>query len=217
LFFHWLQRAGKWNRDLAWRYPLPDNLGLELQVDRGNVIKEVRPKSPASVAGLQAGDVVGRLNGVPVHSLADAQFALDRAPKKGSIEVVWRRDDRVLKDQLSLPDGWRKSDISWRPSLQRLVPAARLYGVDLTAEEKKALGLSPERLAFRQKDPASAQAEAAGIRPSDIIVGVEDRALELSMAGFLRYIERNYLVGDRVTINVLRDGKRLNLTMTLRR
>ena len=37
------------------------------------------------------------------------------------------------------------------------------------------------------------------------------------MDGFLRYIERNYLVGDQVTVNVLRDGKRLNLPMTLRR
>jgi predicted metalloprotease with PDZ domain len=212
-----LQRGGKWGRDMVWRYPLPENLGFELQVDRGNVVKKVQAKSPAAAAGLQPGDVVRRLNGVPVHSLADAQFALDIAPKAGSVEVVWQHDEEVLRDRLSLPDGWRKTDISWRPSMQRLVPAARLYGIDLTAAEKGALGLSAEQLAFRQKDPPSAQAEAAGIRARDIIVGVDDKSLELSMAGFLRYIERNYLAGDRVTINVLRDGKRLNLPMTLRR
>jgi serine protease Do len=212
-----LRREGRWTRDMVWRYPLPENLGFELQLDRGNVVKEVKAKSPASAAGLRAGDVVRRLSGVPVHSLADAQFALDRAPKAGSVEILWQRDDKILKDRLSLADGWRKTDISWRPSMQRLVPSARLYGIDLTAAEKKALGLSAEQLAFRQKDPASTQAEAAGIRPGDIILGVDDRTLELSMAGFLHYVERNYLVGDRVTVNVLRDGKRLNLPMTLRR
>src|SRR5205823_4150621 len=51
-----LRRSGKWTPDLVWRYPLPENVGLELEVDRGNVIKEVKPKSPAAAAGLQAGD-----------------------------------------------------------------------------------------------------------------------------------------------------------------
>ena len=34
--------------------------------------------------------------------------------------------------------------------------------------------------------------------------------------GLDRYVRREYLVGDRVTINVLRDGKRLSLPLTLR-
>ena len=35
------------------------------------------------------------LNGVPVHSFADAQYALDIAPREGAIDVVWQRDDKV--------------------------------------------------------------------------------------------------------------------------
>ena len=69
-----LEKAGKWSRDLLWRYPPPDNLGLVLEIDRGNVIARVEPGSPAARAGLRAGDVVRRLNGLPVHS-----FATDRA------------------------------------------------------------------------------------------------------------------------------------------
>src|SRR5205823_1849071 len=33
-----LQRAGEWSRDQVWRYPLPENTGLELEVNRGNVV-----------------------------------------------------------------------------------------------------------------------------------------------------------------------------------
>jgi S1-C subfamily serine protease len=212
-----LVKKGEWTRDRAWRYPLPENLGLELEIDRGNVVRAVRGKSPALAAGLTAGDVVRRLNGVPVHSFADAQFALDIAPREGTIEVAWQRGEGALKANLSLPEGWRRSNISWRPSLQRLVPSARLYGVDLTAEEKKALGLPANRLAFRLKDSVPAQAREAGIRGGDVVVGVDDKPLEMDVTEFVRYVSWNYLVGEKVTVNLLRDGKRLNLAMTLQR
>ena len=35
------------------------------------------------------------------------------------------------------------------------------------------------------------------------------------VTGFLKYVQRNYLIGDKVTVNLLRDGKRMNLPMTL--
>jgi S1-C subfamily serine protease len=116
-----------------------------------------------------------------------------------------------------LPEGWRKTDITWRPSMQRLIPSARLYGTDLMPEEKQALGLSAKQLAFRQKDAVATQAKAAGVRPGDIILGLDDKQLEMDVDDFLRYVERNYLVGDKATVNILRDGQRMNLTMTFLR
>jgi predicted metalloprotease with PDZ domain len=212
-----LHRTGKWTRDAAWRYPLPENLGFELEVDRGNVVKAVKDRSPASAAGLKAGDVVQRLNGVPVHSFGDAQYALDRAPKTGAVEIAWQRDDTTLKDKLELPDGWRQSDISWRPSMQRLVPSVRLAGKDLTPDERKALGLSANQLAFRQRDTVSEQAKAAGVRAGDVILGVDDKTLEGDSIDFSVWVQRHYLVGDRVMVNLLRGGKRMDLPMTLLR
>jgi serine protease Do len=212
-----LQRKGEWSRDLVWRYPLPDNLGFILDVDRGNVVKEVKSGTPASEVGLAAGDVLQRLGGVPIHSFGDAQFALDIAPKSGTVELVWRRGDKELRQRMPLPEGWRQTDLSWRPSLRWFIPSARLYGQDLTAAEKKAAGLQTKQLAFKQRNEVPSQARAAGVQPGDVIFGVDGKYLEMDAGEFLRYIERSYLVGDRVTVNVLRDGKRLNLTMTLQR
>src|SRR5581483_1999598 len=191
-----LRRKGKWERDMAWKYPPPDNLGLALEVDRGNVVKEVKANSPAALAGMKAGDVVQLLNRMPVHSFADAQFALDRAPKTGAVEVAWKRGDKVLTEKLSLPEGWRKSDITWRPSVHHLVPSVPVFGEDLTEQEKKALGLSAAQLAFRQKESVAAKAHAIGIRGGDIILGVDDKVLETDVIGFIRHVERNYLIGD---------------------
>ncbi len=210
-----LKKAGKLSRAAVYRYPPPDNLGMELDVDCGGAVKTIKDKSPASATGLKKGDVLQRLNGVPIHSFADAQFALDRAPKDGSIEVAWQRDDKILTEKLALPEGWRRTDVIWRASMRDLLPSARLNGIELTDAEKKALGLSPKQLAFRQRESLSKQAKEAGIRAGDIILGVDDKPFETDLDGFRAYIQNNFLVGDRVAVNIVRDGKREAVAMTL--
>jgi hypothetical protein len=212
-----LRKAGQRSQDLVWRYPLPENLGFALEIDRGNLVREVKDHSPAAAAGLKVHDILLRLHGMPIHSFADAQYALDRAPKAGRIEIRWLRGNQIQKGQMPLVDGWRKTDISWRPSMREFVPSARLYGADLTAQEKQALHLPARQLAFRQKHPLSALAEAAGIRQGDVIVGIDDKSLEMDVAGFQDYVRSHYLVGDKVTINILRDGQRHDHGMTLSR
>jgi serine protease Do len=210
-----LTRAGRWERDMVWRYPLSENVGLTLDVDKANVVASVKPDSPASRAGLAAGDVVRRLGGVPIHSSADIQYALDRAPKAGPVEIVWRRGGEQKTASLKPADGWRKTDISWRPSLRHLIPSARLYGTDLTAAEKAALGLPAKRLAFRHREAVHRQAKAAGVLAGDIILGLDGKALDLDQEGFMTHVERTYLIGDRVTVDLIRDGKRQSVPMTL--
>lgn len=210
-----LDRAGKWSIDLAFRYPLPENLGLKLEVDRGNVVEKVAVDSPAANAGLKKGDQVLVLNSVPVHSFGDAQYALDRAPKSGAIGVTWNRAGRDMRGKIELPDRWRRTDISWRPSLQNFVASARVYGKDLTVDEKDALGLSAKQLAFHQKDKVPPQAKTAGVRPGDIIIGLDGQMLEMTAYQFLTYVRGNYVRGETLTLNLIRDGKRLNLPMRL--
>jgi hypothetical protein len=211
-----LKQTGQWQREQTWRFPLPDNLGVVLEVDRGNVVRRVVPDSPAARAGLQPGDLLRRLGGVPVHSLGDAQFALDRAPARGTLPLAWSRAGAEQSAGLDLPAGWRKGDISWRPSLLHLVPTLPLSGDDLSPGEKKALGLSPQQLAFRQRSSVHSRARAAGVRGGDVILGFDDRDLPgMDLNGFRRYVSREYLAGDRVQVNVLRDGKRLSLPITL--
>jgi S1-C subfamily serine protease len=210
-----LMRTGKWSRDQFWRYPLPENLGITLEVDRGNVVSKIAEKSPAATTGLKPGDMVTRLNGVPVHSFGDAQQALDRAPLSGTIPLAYQRGDRKIDGKLELPQGWRKTDVTWRSSVNRYLPYARVYGPDLSVEEKKALGLGPKQLAFRQKNLLTQQAKAAGVQAGDIIFGADDQLLEMDAGGFVNYIQRNYFIGDKVKLNIFREGKRMDIIMML--
>jgi serine protease Do len=209
------RKAGEWSREMIWRYPLPENLGIVLDVTRSDTIRDVKAKSPAADCGLKKGGVLKRLNGVPIHSIADAQYALDIAPKAGSIPVVWQQNGKTHAEKLALEEGWRKTDISWRPSMRDLIPSIRLGGADLTAAEKKKFGLSEKQLAFREKEPVFKQALEAGIRAGDIIFGVDNKPFEMTMTHFQDYIRSTYIVGDKVTVDILRNGNREKVTMTL--
>ena len=210
-----LTKAGMWTRDRVWRFPPPDNLGLIPDVDRGKVVKTVTPESPAAKAGLKPGDQLRSLNRVPIHSFGDALFALDRAPSKGAIDVAWEREGKAMSAKLELNEGWKKTDLTWRASQQHRITSLKLYGDDLTVEEKKALGLKPSQLAFRQKKEVSAYATKSGFKPGDVIVGVDDLEPEMSMTDFLFLVRGKYLVGDQVNVHIFRDGKRLKVPMKL--
>jgi predicted metalloprotease with PDZ domain len=211
-----LRRTGKWERDLAYRYPLPDNLGLVLEVNQGNVVKQILAESSAARAGLARGDTLRLLGGIPVHSLADAEFALDRAKAKGSLSLTYERAGKEQTTTLALTEGWRKSDISWRPSLKRLIPRLPLYGTDLTEPEKKTLGLPANSLAFRQRSDLNSRLKAAGVRPGDVIVGLDGKAFRgLDASEFRAAVRRDYLAGDEVKIDLLREGKRMTIPFTL--
>ncbi len=210
------KEAGKWNRDSIWVYPLPDNLGITLDSERGNLVKIVKPESPAAKAGLKAGDTIQKLAGKFIYSFADAQFALHYAPSQGDIEITWIRNGQAASANIQVATGWRKTDLTWRPSMLDLLPTLTVFGYDMTAKEKQALGLDEKRLAFRQISPVHAEAQAIGVRAGDVILGIDNLQMEMTAQQFLAHVRQNFLVGDRLTLNVLRDGAKVDLTTKLR-
>jgi serine protease Do len=210
-----MQAEGKWRLDELWVYPLPKNIGLTLDIDRGDRVARVAADSPAACAGIQAGDRLLTLNDQVIASFADVQYALHRAPARGTLTISWQHEDQTRKTELTLAEGWRKTDLSWRWSLRGVAPRPWVDGDDLSADEKKALGLSAKRLAFRQGPFVSEPARQAGIRQNDILLGVDGKVLNMTARQFGAYVRLNYRVGDRVTYNILRRGKRLDLTLRL--
>jgi hypothetical protein len=211
-----LRSAGKWDRDMVWVYPPPENVGITLEVDRGDQVRAVAAGSAADKAGIRAGDVLRSLNGLSVASFADAQYALHRAPAKGRIPFTVRRNGQALTGQLELAPGWRETNITWRTSLLDLLPSLSIFGQDLSGAEKKALGLGPKRLAFRQDKNVHPDARDAGVRENDVVIGINNKKLEMDMLQFLGYVRRNFRVGERVTLNVFRGGRPVDLPILLR-
>jgi hypothetical protein len=211
-----LKALGTWDRNSVWVYPLPENVGVTLDIDVGNRVKAVAAGSAADRAGLKPGDHLAKLNGYAVASFGDASYALHKAPWKGSIAVSWVRDGKEYADTLEVADGWRKTNLTWRPSMLDILPSVPFSGDDLTAAEKKQLGLTEKRAAIRQDDPVHATLQAAGVKPGDVLIGFDGQAVDGTIRDLLGFVRRNYLVGDEITINVVRDGKRLDLKHVLK-
>jgi S1-C subfamily serine protease len=211
-----LKAEGKWDRASIWVYPLPENIGLRLDVDEGNRVNNVAGGSAADRTGINPGDRVTRINGYSVASFADATYALHKAPATGSIDLAWLSEGKERKGSLELADGWRKTNLTWRPSMLDILPSTPFSGEDLTAAEKKALGLSEKRAAIRQDDDVHKALRSAGIRGGDIVVGFDGKSVDGTIRDLLGFVRRNYLIGDEITINVVRDGKPLEMKLVLR-
>src|SRR5262245_12669091 len=100
-------------------------------------------------------------------------------------------------------------------SMWGLEPAPHVHGRDLGEESRKRLGLSDKALAFLQGDFVPAAAREAGVRAGDVILGVDGKSLQMTAQQFQAYVRLTYKVGDRLTYNILRDGRRMDVPLTL--
>jgi len=211
------EAAGKWRKEEMFVYPAPDQLGLTLATDQGNRVQAVAADSAAARAGLRRGDVLTALNDDPTASYADVRHALHHAPATGVIPVAWQRAGKPLRAMLTLPNGWRHGDLSWRASLKHVGPDPAVDGIDLSAAEKQALGLPPHRLAFRQDNFVSPTARQAGIQRGDVILGVDGQPLAMTVGQFRVHLRLHHQPGDEVTFHLLRAGQRLRVPLALPR
>jgi hypothetical protein len=211
-----LKAAGRWTSASALHFPLPEAVGLTLEVDRGNVIARVQPGSPAARAGLEKGDRVTSAGAVPVHSIADFQFALEHLPARADLRLRWSRGGAAHAAVVALAGDWRRGDVSWRPSLYAFVPTLYLRGTGLSAVERTRHGLTDRQLAFRLPASLGDKARIAGFSGGDVVLGVEGQALDdMDDAGFSHWLQSRYLIGDTVRFAILREGQRLVLPVVL--
>jgi Do/DeqQ family serine protease len=69
---------------------------IEVKVDRGVIVFAVAPKSPATLAGMQRGDVITKLNGEAVASAEAVQSAVDKTTVGKTVQVEVNRNGQVL-------------------------------------------------------------------------------------------------------------------------
>jgi S1-C subfamily serine protease len=59
-------------------------------------------------------------------------------------------------------------------------------------------------------------AKSAGIRPGELIIGFDGKTPEMDAYQFQSFVRSDYVADDTVTVEVLRNGKRLSLPMILK-
>lgn len=92
---------------LSTPYPVPERIGLSLKPGEQASVVEVQKGGAAEAAGVKGGDILRRLGGQPLLSIADVEWALYVAPDEGALTLDVERAGRLLSLPLRFAQGWR--------------------------------------------------------------------------------------------------------------
>jgi len=215
-----LSRTGKLTHDKLWRWPLPDNLGLQIDPKDGARIARVLPGTPAARAGLKAGQSITAVNGQPIVSIADIQWVLHNlANGREVVRVAVAGSSRARA--LTTTPGWKKTDISWRGSIWGIPPRLRVWTPEVKGAALKRLNLPPGSSALLVKwintnSPEGRAARQAGLRQGDHIVAIEGKPVRMTPKQFNLHVKLNYKPGDKLPVTLLRNGQRVEFKWPLK-
>lgn len=209
--------AGRLSSTDLWVYPMPQRVGLTLDIDNGLLVKNVAEASPAAKAGIAAGDELVSMSGQPLVSTADVQWALHTSPVEATLRVTLRRAGKTLEKDLQLSGNWKESDIGWRASswygLRQGIKFDPLSAAD---REKHRIPGGTLALAiggmFGKGGPKLQQ---AGLKKGDIIVAVDGRTAALTESQFLAQLRLSHGPKDSVKFTILRGDNRQEITLPM--
>jgi serine protease Do len=198
---------------LLWPYPMPDAVGLTLDLKERATVKSVAPGSPADKAGFKEGDSIQRLQGQPILSVADVQWVLHNAKTPATLEAEIDRGGKIAKASLALEDGWRrKDDWTWRvqvwPIRHRLLGVSPFEVVEGPGLNLKVNKFPPDFVKDKNKEGAKV------FQKDDVIVGVDDRKDVATESQLLAYL-MGKKAGSPAEFSILRGGKPQKVTLTI--
>jgi serine protease Do len=182
---------------------------MKLRDVKGILISDVMETGPAAKAGLKSGDVVLKLNGVPVDSTGGFRNAIAAAGTGTTVKLDVLRDGKPITVDAKLgelpaekgaagsggPHGGVTGNLDGL-TLNDLTPSMRRK-LDLPSSVKG--GAVVEEL-----DPGS-PAAGSGLRPGDVIVEVDRQPV----GDAARFKELFSKAKDRALLRVVREGRSL--------
>jgi serine protease Do len=175
--------------------PMTDDISasLNLPKDRGEIVARVEPGQPAARAGVQQGDVIMRVNNQEITPENTLSFIVAGLPVGARVPIEVLRQgkrttftavltERPPEDQLAVndgsDDGVPSDDSDQQATPQTMRSALGLSVQTLTPAIAQQLGLaSGTRGVVITNVDQSSDAGAKGLRPRDVIVGIQQRAV----------------------------------------
>ena len=148
---------------------------LNLPKAQGALVAQVEAGSPGEKAGIEAGDIITKFNGVTVETANDLPRMVGATKPGTHVTVtVWRkgaaRDLNVVLVELDADKSTKKEDKKQKDKAEQTSNLLGLITSDLSAEQKKDLKVEHGVLVESAEGPA----EWAGIRAGDVIERVKD-------------------------------------------
>lgn len=191
-------RLGASSEDIT--YDLATALGLAST--EGAIISSIDPSSPAEKAGIKPRDVVTAFNGRTVRNSADLRNKIGMVPIGESIELGLLRDGRPLTAKAQIAKPLEVPSIS-----EETVP--QLAGASVANIKPGSPLHSKIEGVLVTKVEANSPAWQHGIRPGDIIIGINRRKVR-SVQEFLAALKTGENV---IMLSLLRGDLRLTIVI----
>ncbi len=199
-----------------YRWPDIRVLGIELDVPKGLLVKEA--KDAAKTAGMKPGDVIAKVNGTSVWTYGDLQYFYDKVPRDATqVNISVDREGKQLDLPIVLRERWWLTDLRFRQL--SVDPRSEFESRPLTAVEKLKYQLPGNTFAA---EVTRIGGFAQMLKVHELIIGDIVFAVDgvdhddLANTPEL-YIKLRKTAGDTVTLDVIRDGKRMKLPVRTQR
>lgn len=214
-------QGGALPEKVLFPYPHPKAIGLILDPKERATVLRVDDGSLAAKAGFRAGDVIEKLAGQPLLSMADVQWVLHHVPADGgSVQGTVNRDGKATEIMLELPKGWRqRDDIAWRASSWQLrrMGLGGMFLKNVSPELRAERKLPSEGMALRIEHvgqyPPHNRAQVAGFQKNDVLVSFDGRTDLARETDLLQYALNEVKRGSTVPVEILREGKKMTLKL----
>lgn len=186
---------------------LAESLGLARP--DGVLISDVHPKSPFAAAGLRPGDVILSLGGEPTNTPQEVIFRMAALGVGTEAEIAWLREGEAMQAVMVLtpaPDDPPREQTSVTADVG--LRGLTVVRINPAVMEELGLPMQAEGVAVLMAEDLSAR---AGLRPGDIILGINGVAVEEPL-DVLALAE----TGARVwVLDLIREGRTLRLRFRL--
>jgi serine protease Do len=178
----------------------------ELGADYGIAIEAVEPGSPAEKAGLQAGDVITKVNGNAVHTGNDMVNPIAQTPIGSKVHINYVRDRKEHEASLTVED--RTKVFPGRVGSNEGQPGESAPGEfglrveELTPERARRAGMEGQRGVMVTEVEPAGFADDVGLARGDVIVEVNHEVI--NTAGDFRRSISKLKTGQNVVFKVMR-------------
>ena len=195
-----------------YRSPDLQTLGIFLDVPKGLVVKEAR--GAVQEAGMKPGDRITGWNGTPVWTFGDVQYYYDKVNRRADrVRIAVARGGEPLELAVKLPPRWWWTDLGFRQS--SVDPRVYFESRPLTDPEKRELGLQAGGFAGRVTsiDSVAAMLNSHELRVGDIVCAVDGVERDEVAHTPELFIKLRKTAGQTVTLDLIRDGKRIQMPL----
>jgi hypothetical protein len=195
-----------------YRSPDIKLIGIHLDVPKGLLVKEAR--DAVAAAGMRAGDTIAAVEGTPVYTFADLQYAYDMLDRAATaMRITVDREGKPVDLDVALPERWWLSDIRFKQ--YSVDPRVYFESRPLSEPDKRKLGLDPAGFASEvtHVDTFATVVKSHELRVGDVVYSVDGAQSDKLAHTADLYIKLRKKAGDTFTLGVLRGGKRISMPL----